>query len=142
MIFGPLQHPEILSTLASAGHGTCVLVADGNFPVATQTPPTAKKVFLNLRRGLIKVTDVLEVLRETIPIEHAMLMATPDGQPAPIHNEFFKLLPAGVKSHALPRAEFYAAARSADTALVIATGEEQRFANLLLTIGVIKAEAV
>jgi L-fucose mutarotase len=140
MIHSPIQHPEILSALASAGHGSCILIADGNFPVATQTPATAKKVHLNLRRGLVTVTDVLEVLREMVPIEQATIMATPDGQPAPIHHEFFKRLPPAIKSRALPRAEFYAAAREPDTALVIATGEEQRFANLLLTIGIIKKD--
>jgi L-fucose mutarotase len=34
--------------------------------------------------------------------------------------------------------EFYQEAKSPDTALVIATGEQRRFANLLLTIGVVK----
>jgi L-fucose mutarotase len=142
MIFGPLQHPELLSALARAGHGSGILIADGNFPVATQTPATAQKVYLNLRRGLVKVTDVLEVLREIIPVEQVTLMSTPGDQPAPIHHEFFRLLPTGVKSRALPRAEFYAVSRSPDTTLVIATGEEQRFANILLTIGVIKREGL
>lgn len=135
-----LQHPDILSALARAGHGSCVLIADGNYPVLTHSPATAAKVFLNLRPGMVQVPDVLEVLRDTVPIEQATLMATPDGQPAGIHQEFLKLLPAGVTTRSLTRAEFYAAVNQPTTALVIATGEEQRFANLLLTIGVVKKE--
>jgi L-fucose mutarotase len=140
MILTRILHPDILSVLGRAGHGSCVLIADGNYPVSTHSPAGAAKVFLNLRRGLVRVTDVLEVLRDTIPIEQATVMATRDGQPAAIHQELFKLLPAGMEIHTLPRAEFYAMVRQPETALVIATGEERRFANILITIGVVKPE--
>jgi L-fucose mutarotase len=141
MIFSHMLHPDILSALGRAGHGSCVLIADGNYPISTHSPASAAKVFLNLRRGLVKVTDVLEVLRDTIPIEQATVMATRDGQPAAIHQELFKLLPAGVPTRTLSRAEFYSTVNQPETALVIATGEEQRFANILITIGVVKTEA-
>jgi len=135
-----MLHPDILSVLGRAGHGSCVLVADGNYPVWTHSPANAAKVFLNLRRGLVQVADVLEVLRDTVPIEQATVMATPDGQPAAIHQELFKLLPAGVPTRSLPRDEFYSAVSHPSTALVIATGEEQRCANILITIGVVKKD--
>ena len=64
-----LFHPEILRALGSAGHGARVMIADGNYPFSTEAPATATRVFLNLRRGLVTVCDVLEVLVETIPIE-------------------------------------------------------------------------
>jgi len=140
MIFGRMLHPDILSALGRAGHGSCVLITDGNYPVSTHSPANAAKVFLNLRRGLVRVADVLEVLRDTIPIEQAMAMATRDGQPAVIHQELFKLLPAGVQVQTLPQAEFYAMANQPKTTLVIATGEEQRFANILITIGIVKSD--
>ncbi len=140
MLLSRMLQPDILSALARAGHGSCVLIADGNYPVSTQSPANAVKVFLNLRPGMVQVTDVLEVLRDTIPIEEATLMATRDGQPAAVHQELMKLLPAGVPTRSLARAEFYAAASQPATALVIATGEERRFANVLITIGVVKKE--
>ena len=139
MMLTRMLQPDILSALGRAGHGSCVLIADGNYPVITHAPAGATRVFLNLRPGMVQVADVLEVLRDTIPIEQATLMSTPDGQPAAIHQELFKLLPAGVTTRTLPRAEFYAAVGQPTTALVIATGEEQRFANILLTIGVAKS---
>ena len=135
-----MMQPDILSALGRAGHGSCVLIADGNFPVSTHSPASATKVFLNLRPGMVQVADVLEVLRDTIPIEQATLMAAPDGQPAPIHQELLKLLPAGLPTRSLSRAEFYAAVSQPTTALVIATGEERRFANILITIGVVKKD--
>ncbi|HYG23765.1 MAG TPA: RbsD/FucU family protein [Verrucomicrobiae bacterium] len=139
MLYTPLLHPEVLSALARAGHGSRVLIADGNYPVTSESPTAAQKVFLNLRRGLVTVTDVLETLKTAIPIESAMVMSLPDGKSAAIHIEFQKLLPDGVRWIKRKRFQFYAEAKSAATTLVIATGEERRFANLLLTIGVIRS---
>jgi L-fucose mutarotase len=51
-----------------------------------------------------------------------------------------RLLPAGVPTRSLSRSEFYLAVGQPTTALVIVTGEERRFANLLLTIGVARKE--
>ncbi len=138
MLKTPLLHPEILHALGSAGHGARVLVADGNYPVSTEAPPSATRVFLNLRRGLVSVTDVLAVLAETVPVEAALLMAAPDGVSVPLHERLRELLPAPVVVSQRPRHEFYAEARLPATALVIATGEERRFANVLLTIGVVR----
>lgn len=140
MLKTPLLHPEILRTLGSAGHGARVLVADGNYPFSTEAPAGAVRVFLNLRPGLVSVTDVLEVLVQTMPIEAALLMAAPAGTAVPLHERLRGLLPAPAVVGQLPRHEFYAEARSPATALVIATGEERRFANVLLTIGVVRGE--
>jgi L-fucose mutarotase len=133
-----LLHPEILSALGRAGHGSRVLVADGNYPFATESPGTARMVFLNLRRGLVTVTDVLEVLVGTIPIESAMVMNRPDGQVVPIHEEIRKILPATASLVGKERLAFCQEVKSPATTLVVATGEERRFANLLLVIGVVK----
>lgn len=133
-----LLHPEILQALARAGHGARVLVADGNYPVSTETPPAATRVYLNLRRGLVSVTDVLAVLVESVPIESALLMETPEGAPVAVHERCRELLPAPAVVGQRKRHEFYAEARSSATALVIATGEERRFANVLLTLGAVR----
>ena len=134
-----LLHPEILRALGSAGHGARVLLADGNYPFSTETPVTAARVFLNLRPGLVSVVDVLETLVETIPIESALIMEPPEGLVVPIHATFRHLLPESVPLSARKRHDFYAEAKSPATALVIATGEQRRFANLILTIGVVRA---
>ena len=140
MLNSRLLHPEILQALGRAGHGSRVLIADGNYPFSTESPTTAAKVFLNLRRGLVSVTDVLEVLTETIPIESAVLMEPSDRALVPLHKRVRELLPATLPIEKRQRHDFYAEARAATTALVIATGEERRFANVLLTIGVVKSE--
>jgi L-fucose mutarotase len=135
MLKTKLLHPEILAALGGAGHGSKVLIADGNFPFGTGANPAAKRVYLNLVPGLLSVTDVLQVLIEAMPVEAAEVMQPPTGEP-PIFAEFRALLP-GIELKKLGRFEFYDAARERDTALVIATGEQRIYANILLTIGVV-----
>ena len=56
----------------------------------------------------------------------------------PIFAEFSEILPDGLALDPLERFAFYAAARDDNMALLIATGEERVYANILLTIGVVK----
>jgi len=136
MLLTALIHPDLLRALAAAGHGARVLVADGNYPVSTETPPGAEKIYLNLRRGLIGAAEVLEVLVESIPVESALVMEGPDGKPGPLQDRYRRILPPRVPLSGRKRLEFYQEAKSAATAVVITTGEERPFANILLTIGV------
>jgi len=136
MLKSTLLHPEILSALGRAGHGSRVLIADGNYPFSTGSGAAAVKVFLNLKPGMVKVTDVLEALVESIPLEAAVVMVPDSKADQPIFAEFRNLLPGNLELTRVTRYEFYDQARSDDTALVIATGEERTYANLLLTIGV------
>ncbi len=137
MLKTKLLHPEILAALAGAGHGTKVLIADGNYPFGTGANVNARRAYLNLAPGLVTVTDVLSVLVESIPIEAAEVMQPASGDEPPVFDEFRQLLPKEITLKPLGRFEFYAAAREPDTALVIATGEQRIYANLLLAIGVV-----
>jgi L-fucose mutarotase len=131
-----LLHPEILRALGESGHGSQVLIADGNYPVLTRSNGGAHRVYLNLAPGLVTVTDVLGALVGAVPIEAANVMV-PDGGPEPaIFAELRRLLP-DIPLEPLGRYPFYDAARGPDLALVIATGEQRIYSNVLLTIGVV-----
>jgi L-fucose mutarotase len=131
-----LIHPEILAALGTAGHGSQVLIADGNYPFVTGSPAGARRVFLNLSPGLVSCTDVLAALASAMPIEAAHVMVPDEGPEPPIFAEFRDLMP-GVELEKLGRFPFYDSARGPNVALVIATGERRVYANLLLTIGVV-----
>ncbi len=135
-----LLHPEILRVLASSGHFSQILIADGNYPVLSHSHPEAARVYLNLMPGIPRATDVLQALLATIPVQAAAVMQIPSGEEAPIMAEYRALLPEGVEIERLARQDFYAAVRSPLTTLVIATAETRRFANLLLTLGVVRLE--
>jgi L-fucose mutarotase len=149
MLKGRLLHPELLRALAAAGHGAKVLLADGNYPVSTRTPPRAARIFLNLAPGIVTVTDVLAVLVESIPIEAAEVMVPDAGPEPPIFEDFRRLLrqsttmgqtSATLALTPLRRHDFYAAASAEDVAVAVATGERRIYANLLLTIGVVSPD--
>jgi L-fucose mutarotase len=137
MLRTKLIHPTILNTLGCLGHGSQVLIADGNFPFTTHSNPRAEHVFLNLRPGLATVTDVLEPLVTVIPVEAAHVMHPNDGSEPSIFAEFRNLLP-NLALQPVERFAFYEMARGADVGLVVATGETRIYANILLTIGVVQ----
>ncbi len=136
MLKSQLLHPQILNVLGASGHGSGILIADGNYPFITRANPAAERVYLNLAPGLLTVTDVLEVLISAIPIEAAEVMTTDDGTEPSIYADFRRLLP-DLDLTAHKRFEFYDRARHSDVSLVIATGEQRVYANILLTIGVV-----
>jgi L-fucose mutarotase len=132
-----LIHPQILGALATAGHGSQVLLADGNYPHATATPPGATRVYLNLAPGRVTVTEVLEALAPTVPVEAAVVMRPHDAEVPAVLQDYAALLPPGTPVEAVERFAFYELARGRDVTLAIATGDQRLYANLLLTIGVV-----
>lgn len=137
-----LLHPELLQALAQSGHGSRILIADSNYPHSTGAPAAAARIYLNLAPGLLSATDVLKVVLDAIPVEAAHVMIMDNDQEAPIVEEFRKLLPAAVPVQSLRRFEFYDAVTVPQTSVVIATGEQRLYANILLTVGVMTAEGV
>ena len=136
MLKSTLLHPDILCAIAGAGHGSQVLIADGNYPCSTTAGPNAELVYLNLTPGVVNATEVLKALVSAMPIEAAYVMATADGSEPPIFEEFRQLLGATLPLKPLNRFKFYEAVSEPSVCLVIATGEERIYANLLLTVGV------
>ena len=61
MLTSNLIHPQIMAALYRCGHGSKILIADGNYPLAEKTGG-AEKVYLGLTRGLPTVTRVLEAV--------------------------------------------------------------------------------
>jgi len=135
MITGPLVHPPLLEALASSGHGSGVLIADGNYPYLTAVGPSVRLIHLNLRPGLLDVATVLDAVLTVVNIESATVMQTPPEVSAPAQDDYARRLGAAVPMDKVDRFAFYDRVRSADVGVVIATGDERLYGNLLLTIG-------
>jgi L-fucose mutarotase len=135
MLSTTLLHPQILAALGAAGHGSQVLIADGNYPFSTRANPAADRVYLNFSPGVLEVPQVLGTVLTAVPVEAAFGMVPDDDTPVPIQATVRELLGA-VPLETLTRYPFYDLARDPDTALVIATGERRIYANVLLRIGV------
>jgi L-fucose mutarotase len=132
-----LIHPEILAALAAAGHGSQVLISDGNFPHVTATPLRARRVYLNLSPGRVTVTEVLEAVAATVPLEAAAVMRPHDAAAPAVLDEYRALLPPDLPVEVVERMAFYELTRRPEVTLAVATGDQRLYANLLLTIGYI-----
>lgn len=134
MLTTSLIHPEIMEVLSRAGHGSKILIADGNYPLFEKSG-SARKVFLGLRAGLPTVTDVLTTLHGVVEFEKAEVMM-PENDPEPeIFREFRQEL-GGMELSGLGRYAFYdACMQDGAVLLAISTGEKRTFANILLTVG-------
>ncbi|HEX3997594.1 MAG TPA: RbsD/FucU family protein [Pirellulales bacterium] len=140
-----LLHGPITEILAGAGHHAKVLIADGNYPSSTARGADAEVISLALSPGLVNCTQVLEALVSAVPIEAANTMAYETTGPyalqvdPPVWAEYRRVLAEAklnLKLDPIEKWAFYEAVRSVDHVLTIQTADEQRFANLLLTIGV------
>jgi L-fucose mutarotase len=140
-----LIHPKINEVLGRAGHHSKVLIADGNYPASSTLGPRAELVSLNLSPGVVTCTQVLEAVLSAIPVERAntMMYETTGpyalAQDPPVWAEYRQAMQAaGLKMDLEPieKWDFYKAVTTPDHVLTIQTADQQRFANLLLTIGV------
>ena len=147
MLKGKLIHPQILQALGRAGHGAKILISDGNYPHWVKRGPNADVVFLNLAPGKLTCTEVLAALLPVVPMEKAEVMDFARTGPnaltsdPPIWNEFRQLLHdsgTDLELEKIERFKFYDEAGTKEVALTIATGDQRIYANLLLTIGVVK----
>ncbi len=126
-------HPQIMAALAHCGHGSKILIADGNYPVFEKSG-TAEKVYLGLTRGLPTATDVLAALHTVVEFESAIVMTPGEGPEPEVFSEFRKEL-NGMELDTLDRYSFYDACMAQGAvALAISTGEQRTFSCILLTI--------
>lgn len=145
MLKHQLLHPQINEVLGRAGHHGKILIADGNYPCSSTLGPNAQLVSLNLSPGVVSCGQVLAALVTAIPIEKAETMMYETTGPyalsedPPVWNEYRQILddaqldlPLGP----IDKWDFYKAVATPDHVLTIQTADQQRFANLLLSIGV------
>ena len=130
---GKCINPCILAAISRLGHGDKILIADGNYPLATKTG-NAEKIWVSLSPGIPTVTDVLAALQSVINVEAAAVMQPSEGPDPKIFKEFEAMLPE-LQLQKLGRYEFYDECTVQPLSLAIATGEKRTFANILLTVG-------
>jgi L-fucose mutarotase len=141
----PLIHPQICAVLARAGHHAKILIADGNYPVSSKRGPNAELIHLNLSPGIVTCNQVLAAIVSAVPVQEAHTMMVEasgpyriEGDP-PVWKEYEQTLrEAGLKFSLEPieKWAFYDLVSTSDHVLTIQTGDQQRYANILLTVGV------
>lgn len=130
-------HPTIMEALGRSGHFAQVVIADGNLPVGAMTGPNSITVHLNFRPGILDAVTVLEGILAVCPVQGAIVMEKPIEANADIHHVYQTLL-GEVAWDEMERWAFYEQIKKPATTLIIQTGEQRRFANIILTVGVVK----
>jgi L-fucose mutarotase len=145
MLKHQLIHPKINEVLARAGHHAKILIADGNYPASTKKGPNAELVSLNLMPGVVTCNQVLLAILSAVPIDGINTMMYEASDPyalkedPPVWEEYRQTIRgAGLELplEPIPKWDFYKAVEVPDHVLTIQTADQQRFANLLLSVGV------
>jgi len=145
MLKHQLLHPDIIAVLARAGHHAKILIADGNYPASSKRGPNAEVISMNLMPGVVTCNQTLEALLSACPFEAIHTMESEaDGPYAldadpPVWDEYRQTIEkAGLDLplQSLEKWEFYRQVTDTDHVLTIQTADQQRYANVLLTVGV------
>src|SRR6516162_1175104 len=140
-----LIHPRLNEILGRAGHHARVLIADGNYPVSSKKGPNAEVVCLNLMPGVVTCAQALEAALSAIPVDAVSTMMYTNDDPyaldadPPVWDEYREILRKAGLNLALTPIEkwaFYEAVATPDHVLTIQTADLQRYANILLSVGV------
>ncbi len=145
MLRHKLIHPKINEVLGRAGHHGKILIADGNYPASSAIGPNAALVSLNLMPGVVTCTQVLQAVLSAIPIEAANTMMYETAGPYALsedppvwaqYRDVFQREGLKLELDPIEKWKFYEAVATPSHVLTIQTADQQRFANLLLTVGV------
>lgn len=131
--------PELLKILAEMGHGDEIVLADGNFPAASNAK-------ICIRCDGHGVPEILDAVLSLIPLDGYVekpiaLMATGEGEKTPeIWQKYRELVAKREpgfedKMEQIERFAFYE--RAGKAYAIIATGESALYANIILKKGVI-----
>jgi len=135
----PVISPELMLVLMEMGHGDELVIADGNYPAASN----ARRLVRADGHGAAELVGaILRFLPiDTFVAEVAMVMqpVDPGTQDPPIWAEFSKHLNQAegreIPLTRIGRHDFYQ--RSREAFAIVATGETALYANLILKKGVV-----
>jgi L-fucose mutarotase len=136
----PLLGPDLLHALRAMGHGDEIALVDANYPAAAQ----ARRL---IRADGLELLDVLDAVLRVLPLDRAVpgaiFRAALNNDPAqagPVHRQIDALCTERVPGFVVtPLAGPDLYPRIGATFAIVATGEMQTYANVILRKGVIGA---
>ncbi|MFC0266135.1 RbsD/FucU family protein [Alloscardovia macacae] len=133
--------PQLLKVLCEMGHGDTIVFADAHFPAQSVSERACV-----VRYDGVRIPELLTAVLTLFPLDRyddapVTLMKVVEGDieggrcAAPIWDEYGSIL-QGAHMQWCERYEFYDRARSAYC--IVATGETQQYANIILRKGVVR----
>ena len=131
--------PELLHALRAMGHGDEIVISDANFPASSQGPVV-------IRMDGHSATDVLEAVLSLMPLDEFVeesaftmqVVGDPEKQ-EPIVAEFGEIVARhepDAKMGTIERFDFYD--RATEAFVIVQTGEERLYGNIILKKGIIR----
>lgn len=137
-----LLTPELLKLLMEMGHGDEIVIADANFPAASNARHLARCDGSGANEVLAAILQLFPL--DTFVPRPAALMAVVPGDPyqPEIWQDFRATIlnqePWFSEFETVERMSFYERARQAYA--IVSTGESRRYANIILRKGIIEAD--
>ncbi|MBS4219253.1 fucose isomerase [Bacillus sp. FJAT-49711] len=127
--------PDLMKTLMEMGHGDEIVLADGNFPSASN----AKRIIRCDGHG---IRELLEAIMQFLPLDTyvdrpvAVMEVVPGDPFEPmIWKDYETIIGSSVSIEYVERFAFYERAKEAFA--IVATSEKELYANIILKKGVI-----
>ncbi|MBC7609574.1 MAG: ribose ABC transporter [Polaromonas sp.] len=141
----PLLTPDALHALASMGHGDDVAIVDANFPAAHVAQLGSARL---VQLAGATAPEALKAVLQVLPLDSFVpdaawtmqVVGNASAVPEPVAEFAVALEHAGEKpAAALERFAFYAQAQAAF--VILRTGEQRKYGNILLRKGVISSDS-
>lgn len=141
----PLLTPDALHGLASMGHGDDVAIVDANFPAAAIAARSGARL---VQLASATSPQALQAVLQLLPLDDFVpdaawtmqVVGDANAVPAPAAEFSALLAQAGERPAAtLERFKFYAHTQAAF--LILQTGDQRKYGNILLRKGVISNDA-
>jgi L-fucose mutarotase len=134
----PLISPELLSIMASMGHGDEIILADAHFPAHSLNPKVLRCDGIRISELLAAILPLLE-LDSYVPDPLVMMEAVQgDSLDPDVEKNYLKSIritnPQIQGIHRIDRFDFYDRAKKAFA--IVMTGETAKYGNILLKKGV------
>lgn len=133
----PLLNGDLLKTLCDMGHGDQIVLADAHFPAMSQNVPV-------IRYDGVQITDLLEAILPYFQLDQYMthsafymqMVEAPDKMPEICKTYQKQIKMTGYQHPLTPLERFSFYAQTKQAYAIIATGDTQQYANLILQKGV------
>lgn len=136
--------PDFMKQLMEMGHGDEIVLGDANFPAVSMGRPV-----IHLEGS--KITEIMKAIMPYFPLddyvtENVILMSVVEGkgEKPRVWEQYRNIIEANDKEgyfygfSYLERQEFYERAKKA--CAIVATGEREKYANIILKLGVVEGE--
>jgi D-ribose pyranase len=127
-----ILHSELARIVAGMGHGDYLMICDSGYPIP-HNRPVADVVLTITIPGIL---DTLRVILEELHVESAIVTEEMASISPRILRGVEAALP-GVPIRRIPHAELKTFAATAHNISFVRTGEATKFANMVLTAGVV-----